>query len=50
MITKFVLNEILYHVGMSWTINSNDEMKYEIEKSNHQDWLNKRPWYNTYIC
>ena len=25
-------------------------MKYEIDKNNHQDWLNKGPWYNTYIC
>ena len=50
MITKFVLNAILHHVGMSWIINSNDEMKYEIDISNHQDWLDKVPWYNTSIC
>ena len=25
-------------------------MKYEIEKSNNQDWLNKGHWYNTVIC
>ena len=25
-------------------------MKYDIDKSNHQYWLNKCPWYNTYIC
>ena len=25
-------------------------MKYEIDKSNHQDWLNKGHWYNTAIC
>ena len=25
-------------------------MKYEIHKSNHQDCLNKGPWYNTAIC
>ena len=24
-------------------------MKYEMEKNNHQDWLNKGPWYNTSI-
>ena len=35
---------------MYWIISSNDEMKYEIEKSNHQDWLNKAPWYNIDIC
>ena len=50
MITKFVLNTILHHVGMSWIISSNKEMKYEIDKNNHQDWLNKGPWYNTSIC
>ena len=45
-----MLNEILHHVGMSWIISSNDEMKYEIDKHNHQDWLNKGPWYNTDTC
>ena len=50
IITKFVLNLILHHVGMSWIIRSNNEMKYEIDKSNHQDLLNKGPWYNTDIC
>ena len=50
MITKCVLNAVLHHVGMSWIIISNNEMKYEIDKINHQDWLNKGPWYNTAIC
>ena len=50
MITKFVLNAILHHVGMSWIISSNEEMKYEIDESNHQDFLIKVPWYNTSIC
>ena len=50
MITKFVSNPILHHVGLSWIISSNEEMKYEIDKNNHQDWLNKVPWYNTSIC
>ena len=50
MITKFVLNEILHHVSMSWIIRSKKEMKYEIDESNHQDWLNKGPLYNTAIC
>ena len=44
-----MLNEILHHVGMLWIICSNDEIKYEIEVSNHQYWLNKGPWYNTAI-
>ena len=25
-------------------------MNYEINKNNHQDWLNKDPWYNKSIC
>ena len=50
MITKFVLNSILHHVGMVWIISSNDQKKYEIDKINHQDWLNKGTWYNIYIC
>ena len=37
MITKFVLNAILHHVCTSWIISFNKEMKYEIDKNNHQD-------------
>ena len=37
--TKFVLNAILHHVGMSWIISSNKEMKYEMDENNHQDWF-----------
>ena len=50
MITKFVLNVILNHVGMLWIICSNGEMKYEIGEINHPNWLNKGHWYNTDIC
>ena len=50
MITKFVLNTILHHVGTPWIISSNKEMKYETDKNNHQDWLNKGPWYNIDSC
>ena len=49
MVTTFVLNAIFHHVGMSWIISSNKEMKYEMNDNNHQDWLNKGPWYNTSI-
>ena len=45
-----MLNAILHHVGLSWIIFSNEEMKYKIDKSNHPDWLNKGPWYNKDIC
>ena len=50
MVTNFLLSSILHHVGTTWIISSNDKMKYEIEKINHQDWSNKGPWYNTDIC
>ena len=50
MVSKFVLNAILHHVGMSWIICSNEEMKYGIDKSNQHNWLDKGPWYNTAIC
>ena len=35
---------------MSCIISSNDEMKYEMDKNNHQYWLNKGSWCNTAIC
>ena len=50
IVTKFVLNEMLHHVGMSWIISSNQEMEYEMNEINHLDWLNKGPWYNRNIC
>ena len=50
MITKFGLNAILYHVGMSWIIRSNDEVKYEMDENNHQDCLNKGPCYIIDFC
>ena len=49
IVTKFVLNEMLHHFGMSWIIRSNREMQYEMNENNHQFWLNKGPWYNTSI-
>ena len=47
--TKFVFNAILHHVDMSWIISSNKKMKYELDKNNHQDLLNKGSWFNTSI-
>ena len=50
IVTKFVLNAMLHHVGMSWIISSNREMEYEMNtESNNLDWLNKGPWYNRNI-
>ena len=50
LIIKFLLNSILHNVGMSWIIISNQEINYEMDKNNHQDWSNKVPWYNISIC
>ena len=47
MITKFVLNKKLHHVGLSWIISLSKKMKYDIKENNHTDWLNKGPRYNT---
>ena len=49
MITKFVLNAIFHHVGMSWIICSKIEMLNETEENNNLDWFNKGPCYNTAI-
>ena len=46
MLPMFLL---LHNVGMSWIINSNREMEYKMNKTNHQYWLNKGPWYNRFI-
>ena len=48
MITKFVLNKVLNHVGLSWIISLNKQMENET-KENNSDWLNECPWYNTAI-
>ena len=50
MITKFVLNAILYHVGMLWIIYYNKKMFHEIKGKNHPNCFNKGPWYNKAIC
>ena len=51
VITKFFLNTMLHHVGMSWIISPNQEMDYDkYTNSNRLDWFNKGPWYNKNIC
>ena len=32
VITKFFLNEMLHHVGMSWIISFNQEINYEMDE------------------
>ena len=48
IITSFVLNTLLHHVGMSWIIETHEELKYNIYEHN-QYWITGGPWYNTYI-
>ena len=51
MITPFVMNSMLHHVGMPWMISSKKEMDYD-NFSNHQNvgWLETGPWQNKNIC
>ena len=51
MITPFVMNSMLHHVGMSWTISSKKEMDYD-KFSNHENvsWFETGPWHNKNIC
>ena len=51
MITPFLMNSMLHHVGMSWMISSKKEMDYE-NFSNHENvgWFEKGPWHNKNMC
>ena len=49
IITSFVLNKILYRVGMLWIIETHEQLKYDMDKHN-SDWMTGGPWYNTHIC
>ena len=43
IIAQFVLNTMLHHIGMSWIIKTNQQLKYDIKKHNH-DWIKGGPW------
>ena len=34
IITSFVLNTVLHHVGMSWIIETNKHLEYDTDKNN----------------
>ena len=34
IITTFVLNTMLHHVGMIWIIENNEDLKYDMELKN----------------
>ena len=51
IITLFVMNSMLHHVGMSWIISSKKEMDYDnFINSKKLEWLDTGPWYNKNIC
>ena len=47
IITSFVLNTVLHHIGMSWIIETHEQLKYYMEKQN-PDRITDGTWYNTY--
>ena len=49
IITSFLLNKLLHHVGMSWIIETHEQLKYDIDKHNPYC-MTGCPWYNKYIC
>ena len=49
IITKVLLNIMLHHVGISWIIETNQQLEYGIDKHNPY-WITGVPWYNIYIC
>ena len=49
IVTVFVLNTLLHHVGMSWIIETHEQLKYDMDKNN-PNWITGGPWNKTYIC
>ena len=49
IITTFVLNTMLHHVGMIWIIENHENSKYDMEIK-HLDWMTGGSWYNWSIC
>ena len=51
VITQFVFNAILHHVGMSWIISTKKEMDYDnFTNIKKLEWFDTGPWYNKNIC
>ena len=49
IITPFVLNTVLQHVGMSWIIKAIKQLEHDMDKHNSY-WIIGGSWYNIYIC
>ena len=51
MITPFVMNSMLHHVGMSWITSLKEEMYYDnYTNSKYLGWFDTGPWHNKNIC
>ena len=51
VITQFVLNAMLHHVGMSWIISSKKETDYDnFTDSKKLEWFDTGPWSHKNIC
>ena len=42
IITMFVLNKMLYHVGMFWIIETHKQLQYYMDKHN-SEWMTSGP-------
>ena len=49
IITAFVFNTVLHHVGMLWIIETYEQIKYDVEK-HYSHCMTFGTQYNTYIC
>ena len=49
IVTVFLLNALLHHVGMSQIIETHEQLKHDMDKNNPY-WMTGGPWYNTSIC
>ena len=51
VVTPFVVNAMLHHVGMSWIISSKKEIDYDnFTNSKNLSWFDIGPWHNKNIC
>ena len=51
VITQFVLNAMLHHVGMSWIISIKKGLDYDnFTNSKNLEWFDTGPWYNKNVC
>ena len=48
IITNFVFNKMLHHVGMLQIIETHEQLQYDMDKHNSER-MTGGPWYNTYI-